>query len=56
MTDDQKTLILNRIDELDKQNLTIVEADAFLIDYLIKAMPEEIKKAYDKMIINKIPF
>lgn len=51
-----KQVILDKIKELDKSNLSILEADGILVDYLIKAMPKDVQEAYEKMISNKIPF
>lgn len=56
MNNNQKQAILDKITELDNQNISITEADAWIANYLIKVMPEEIRIAYDKMISNKIPF
>lgn len=52
----QQQLILKRIEELDKANLSIHDVEGFLFPLLIKTMPKEVQKAYDKMISNKIPF
>lgn len=48
--------ILEKINELDRQNLTIVEVDAILTPYLIGALPKDIQDAYNTMIMDKIPF
>lgn len=56
MTKLQKLIILEKIQELEKVNIDIIEVDNMLFNYLLKAMPYPIRKAYSDMISSKIPF
>jgi len=56
MTKANKQYVLNKIEEMDKSNYSLCDAQVWVLDSLLKVVPKEIREAHDKMISNKIPF
>jgi hypothetical protein len=51
-----KQRLLEEIAQLKKENITIVDADYRLFQYLLKLADDDIQKAYEELISELVPF